>query len=94
MTTIPKSVLTTRTSHKKVTHVLTVKGQEHYCTSATHVCETLQGAGYTTTPAVVYRLCSTSQKRAHKKGSPLPNNITVVRVSKEATPAPALAAVQ
>ena len=87
---IPKTIETTSTCHKKVTHVLTVGDVEHYCTSAGHVCRVLSGAGIETTPAVVYRMCSRSEKRAHKRAQPLPEGVTITRVPKVSpTPAPA-----
>ena len=55
------------TSLKKVTHLVKANGERHYCTSAAHVCQTLQGLGVAITPAVVYRNCSNDQRRAHKR---------------------------
>ena len=54
---------------KKVTHLVVVRGQRHYCTSAAHVCQTLQAMGVAITPAVVYRSCSKDLRRVHKRAS-------------------------
>ena len=92
---IPVSIPCTRTSQKKVTHVLTIKGTPHYCTSAGHVCEVLESAGMEISPAVIYRACSTCKKRVHKRTIPFPDGVSVVRVPKEPIqePTPALAPV-
>lgn len=68
-------------SLKKVTHLVQANGERHYCTSAAHVCHTLQGLGVAITPAVVYRSCSKDLRRVHKRASRsiLPDGFVVSR---------------
>ena len=84
---VPFTISCTRTSQKKVTHVVNIQGAELFCTSAQHVCEVLDNAGIHTTPAIVYRACSTCEKRVHKRTIPFPEGVSVGRVLKVA-PAP------
>jgi hypothetical protein len=77
-------VLQTVTRPKKVTHLVTIGDQEHHCTSATHVCELLQGLGHNVTLAIVYRCCTKDPRRTYRK-LPLPENVQIRRVSKDGT---------
>lgn len=72
-------VESTEIRRRKVTHLVTIEGADHHCTSATHVCETLAAHGHIVTPAVVYRALSKNPKRALKRPSMLPDTITVAR---------------
>jgi hypothetical protein len=74
-------VLQTTTRPKKVTHVVTINGQDTHCTSAAHVCQMLQGLGHNITPAIVYRSCSKDARRVHRT-SRLPDTIKITRAAK------------
>lgn len=79
---IPTTVTKTTTSQKKVTHVISIGDNKHFCTSANDVCATLKLLGHTITPAVVYRLCSKNKNRKHRnKPSSLPDNVRIARIA-------------
>eukprot|EP01050_Picozoa_sp_SAG11_P004266 SAG11_NODE_268_length_11447_cov_3.136135_4_plen_178_part_00 len=79
---IPTTVTKTTTSQKKVTHIISIGDEKHFCTSASDVCATLGSLGHNITPAVVYRLCSKNKNRKHRnKPTSLPDNVRIARIA-------------
>ena len=58
---VPMAVDRTRTTLKKVTHVVCNRDETHFCTSANDVCDVMRLLGQDITPSIVYRLCSRTQ---------------------------------
>ena len=75
----PMAVDRTRTTLKKVTHVVCNRDETHFCTSANDVCDVMRLLGQDITPSIVYRLCSRDTRRQRKR--PLEGSIRIVRAS-------------